>query len=46
MALEVIKLITGAGAPLIGRLTLIDGLAGTSRTVRLRRDPNCPLCGA
>ena len=44
MALETVKLITGAGTPLIGRIQLIDGLAGTSRTVRLRRDPECPVC--
>jgi molybdopterin-synthase adenylyltransferase len=44
MALEALKLITGAGTPLIGRLLLIDGLAGTARTVSLRRDPQCPVC--
>lgn len=44
MALEVLKGVVGAGAPLIGRVLLIDGLAGTSRTVNLRRDPQCPLC--
>ena len=44
-ALEVIKLITGAGEPLTGRLLLYDGLAGTARTVRVGADPNCPICG-
>jgi molybdopterin/thiamine biosynthesis adenylyltransferase len=44
MALETLKLITGAGAPLIGRIQLIDGLGGTSRTARLTRDPECPVC--
>lgn len=44
MALEVLKLLVGAGAPLIGRVLLIDGLSGASRSVSLRRDPQCPLC--
>lgn len=44
MALEVLKLVTGAGTPLIGRLLLIDGLAGSTRTINLRRDLQCPLC--
>ena len=44
-ALEVIKLITGAGEPLTGRLLLYDGLAGTARTVRVGSDPYCPVCG-
>ncbi|MFN3912798.1 HesA/MoeB/ThiF family protein [Hyphomonas sp.] len=44
MALEAIKLITGAGTPLMGRIQLIDGLSGTSRTVRLTCDPECPVC--
>ena len=46
MALEVIKLVTGAGEPLIGRLLLIDGLAGHMRTISLRRDLQCPVCNA
>jgi molybdopterin/thiamine biosynthesis adenylyltransferase len=45
MALEAIKQITGAGKPLIGRVLLISGLSGESRTVALRRDPACPVCG-
>ena len=44
-ALEAIKLITGAGEPLTGRLMLYDGLAGTARTVRVPADPDCPVCG-
>jgi len=44
MALEAVKLITGAGRPLIGRIQLIDGLGGTTRTIDLRRDLQCPLC--
>jgi molybdopterin/thiamine biosynthesis adenylyltransferase len=45
MALEAIKLITQAGEPLIGRVMLFDGLNGEARTVTLRRDPACPVCG-
>lgn len=43
-ALEAIKLITGAGEPLAGRLLIYDGLAGTSRTVRVASDPHCRVC--
>jgi molybdopterin/thiamine biosynthesis adenylyltransferase len=46
MALEAIKLLTGAGEPLIGRVWIYDGLRATSRTVSLPRDENCPACGA
>lgn len=46
MALEVIKLITGAGTPLIGLIWLFNGLNGDSKTVRLRNDPDCPDCQA
>ncbi len=44
MALEVIKLITGAGAPLIGSVQIIDGLAGAARVVKLRPNPDCQVC--
>lgn len=44
-ALETIKLITGAGQPLTGRLLLYDGLSATSRTVTVTADPACPVCG-
>ena len=44
MALEVIKLITGAGEPLIGKVWLFDGLKAEARTVSLPQDPNCPAC--
>ncbi len=44
-ALEVIKLVTGAGQPLIGRLLLADGLAARVREIGVRRDPGCPVCG-
>ena len=45
-ALEAIKLILGAGETLTGRLLLFDGLRMTFREVTLRRDPDCPVCGA
>ncbi|WP_292085018.1 MULTISPECIES: molybdopterin-synthase adenylyltransferase MoeB [unclassified Brevundimonas] len=45
-ALEAIKLITGAGAPLTGRLMLYDGLGGSSRVVKIAADPACPVCGS
>ena len=44
-ALEVIKLILGIGDPLIGRLAMFDALAFELREVRIRRDPNCVVCG-
>ena len=44
-ALEAIKLITGAGETLTGRLLIYDGLAGTARTVGVAADPACPVCG-
>ncbi len=44
MALETLKVITGAGEPLIGRLWLLDGLSGQSRLVSLPQDPACPHC--
>ncbi|MEM5518878.1 HesA/MoeB/ThiF family protein [Henriciella sp. AS95] len=45
MALETLKLITGAGRPLIGQIGIIDGLGGISRTVKLNPDTDCPVCG-
>jgi molybdopterin/thiamine biosynthesis adenylyltransferase/molybdopterin converting factor small subunit len=44
-ATEVLKLILGIGEPLVNRLLLYDALALEFRIVRIRRDPNCPLCG-
>ncbi|MFN2569115.1 MAG: molybdopterin-synthase adenylyltransferase MoeB [Candidatus Dormibacteria bacterium] len=44
-AVEVIKLLTGAGRPLKGRLLLHDALAMSFREVRVRRNPACVLCG-
>jgi sulfur-carrier protein adenylyltransferase/sulfurtransferase len=43
-ATEVIKLIVGVGEPAIGRLLLYDALAATLTEVRVRRDPDCPIC--
>lgn len=45
MALETIKLITGAGEPLTGKVWVFDGLKAQSRTINLPRDPKCPACG-
>lgn len=45
MAMEAIKLITGAGDPLSGRLLIYDALAAETRTVRITPDPACPVCG-
>ena len=44
-ATETIKLIVGKGEPLIGRLLMYDSLAMRFREIRIRRDPDCPLCG-
>jgi adenylyltransferase/sulfurtransferase len=44
-ATEVIKLILGRGQSLAGRLLLIDALAMRFREVKLRRNPECPVCG-
>jgi adenylyltransferase/sulfurtransferase len=44
-ATEAIKLLLGAGETLAGRLLLVDALRMQFRTIRLRRDPQCPACG-
>ena len=44
-ATEAIKLILGIGEPLIGRLLLYDALGMSFREMKLRKDPNCPVCG-
>lgn len=44
-AVETIKLILGIGEPLVNRLLLFDALTMEFREVKLRRNPNCPLCG-
>ena len=43
-ATEVIKLIIGAGDPLIGRLLMYDALDATTTELKVRRDPECPIC--
>jgi molybdopterin/thiamine biosynthesis adenylyltransferase len=45
MALEAVKLLTGAGETLAGRLLIYDALEGETRTVRVGHDPACPVCG-
>ncbi len=42
---EAIKLITGIGDPLLGRLKVYDALEMDYREVRIRKDPNCAVCG-
>ena len=44
-AIEAVKLILGAGEPLLGRLLHFDALAMRFRQFNLRRDPECPVCG-
>jgi molybdopterin/thiamine biosynthesis adenylyltransferase/rhodanese-related sulfurtransferase len=44
-ATEVIKLILGKGDPLIGRLLLVDALGMKFRELKLRKNPDCPVCG-
>ena len=45
MALEALKVITGAGETLRGRMLLYDGLYADARTIALKRRPDCPDCG-
>jgi len=45
-ATEAIKLVLGAGEPLVGRLLLYDALRMRFRTLTLPRDPDCPICSA
>ena len=44
-ATEAIKLITGIGEPLIGRFLIYDALRMRFRELKLRKDPDCPVCG-
>ena len=44
-ATEVIKLITGAGTPLMGKLILYDALDVSFQTIKLRKNPHCKICG-
>lgn len=43
-AAEAIKVITGMGEPLVGRLLSVDALRMQWHTIRFRRDPDCPVC--
>ncbi len=43
-ATEVVKLILGVGDPLIGRLLMYDALGATVTELKVRRDPECPIC--
>ncbi|HYM58836.1 MAG TPA: molybdopterin-synthase adenylyltransferase MoeB [Solirubrobacteraceae bacterium] len=43
-ATEVVKLVTGAGEPLVGRLLLYEALGATFTELKVRRDPDCPVC--
>lgn len=42
---EAIKVLTGVGEPLVGRLMIYDALEMTYRTVKVRKDPECAVCG-
>lgn len=42
---EVIKLVAGIGEPLVGRLLMFDALSTSFIELKLRHDPNCPVCG-
>ena len=42
---EVLKLVLGIGEPLIGRLLLFEALSTRFTELKVRRDPNCPICG-
>ncbi len=42
---EAIKVITGIGEPMVGRLMIYDALEMAYRSVKVRKDPECPLCG-
>ena len=44
-ATETVKLILGAGQPLVGRLMLYDALGMKFRELKLRKNPECPVCG-
>ena len=44
-ALEALKVLAGFGEPLIGRMLLIDALNSRFRELKMRRDPECSVCG-
>ncbi|KAA8608429.1 molybdopterin biosynthesis protein [Salipiger aestuarii] len=45
MAVETVKLISGAGQPLLGEMLIYDALWGETRKIALKRRPGCPVCG-
>jgi adenylyltransferase/sulfurtransferase len=45
-ALEAVKLLAEAGETPLGQLTLFDAKASELRSVRVKKDPNCAVCGA
>ncbi|MEL6809666.1 MAG: ThiF family adenylyltransferase, partial [Pseudomonadota bacterium] len=46
MAVEAVKLITGAGAALRGEMIIYDALYGESRKISVKRRPDCATCGS
>jgi bacteriocin biosynthesis cyclodehydratase domain-containing protein len=44
-AAEALKLLAGAGTPLVGRLQMLDGRSMEWNEVRIGRNPTCPVCG-
>jgi len=44
-ATEAVKLITGIGDPMVGRMLLYDALEMSFTTIKVRKDPHCPVCG-
>jgi molybdopterin/thiamine biosynthesis adenylyltransferase len=44
-ALEAIKILSGTGKPMFGRLSMIDGYQGATSILQLERNPHCPSCG-
>jgi adenylyltransferase/sulfurtransferase len=44
-AMETIKLITGIGEPLVGRLLIFNGTDMTFNEVKIKQNPHCPVCG-
>ena len=45
MAVEAVKMLTGAGEPLAGRIMIYDALYGEARTIALEKRAECPVCG-
>ena len=45
MAVEAVKLLAGAGEPLLGRMLIYDALYGETRIIRVKPRPECPVCG-